>query len=131
MLVSETVRTGANAVYRFGDRGVHELKGVPGTRQLAHAGCDRTDFLAAGADHDVGPCQIGRVELVRDMVACVDANLPQRLENLWVGGGTGVAARAARPVTVTRNLAEEPLGNDAAAAVPDAYEEDIHACADP
>lgn len=34
VLVSEAVRTGADAAYRFEDRGVHELKGVPGAWQL-------------------------------------------------------------------------------------------------
>ena len=34
VLVSEAVRTGAGAAYRFSDRGVHELKGVPGTWRL-------------------------------------------------------------------------------------------------
>jgi class 3 adenylate cyclase len=34
VLVSEAVRSGAGAAYRFSDRGVHELKGVPGARQL-------------------------------------------------------------------------------------------------
>lgn len=34
VLVSEAVRSGAGAAYRFDDRGVHELKGVPGAVQL-------------------------------------------------------------------------------------------------
>jgi len=34
VLVSAAVRTGAADAYRFSDRGVHELKGVPGTWRL-------------------------------------------------------------------------------------------------
>ena len=34
VLVSEAVRTGVGAPYRFSDRGVHELKGVPDARRL-------------------------------------------------------------------------------------------------
>jgi class 3 adenylate cyclase len=34
VLASEAVRTGTAASYRFSDRGVHELKGVPGTWRL-------------------------------------------------------------------------------------------------
>ena len=34
VLVSEAVRTGVGAAYRFSDRGLHELKGVPGARRL-------------------------------------------------------------------------------------------------
>jgi class 3 adenylate cyclase len=34
ILVSEAVRTRAGDAYRFGDRGVHELKGVPGAWRL-------------------------------------------------------------------------------------------------
>ena len=34
VLVSEAVRTGAGSAYRFSDRGVYELKGVPDPRRL-------------------------------------------------------------------------------------------------
>jgi len=34
VLVSEAVRIGAGGPYRFSERGVHELKGVPGTWRL-------------------------------------------------------------------------------------------------
>lgn len=34
VLVFEAVRSGAGAVYRFSDRGVHELNGVPDARRV-------------------------------------------------------------------------------------------------
>jgi class 3 adenylate cyclase len=34
VLVSDSVRIGSGSAYRFTDRGVHELRGVPGTWQL-------------------------------------------------------------------------------------------------
>src|SRR5207302_10936628 len=56
--------------------GVPELPADP-----AHARSDRAYLLAAGGDRDVGPRQVVGVELVRDVVARVDAQLQEGFED--------------------------------------------------
>jgi class 3 adenylate cyclase len=49
VLVSERVRTAAGTAYRFSDRGVHELKGVPDAQRL-FAVAPRVESSGSGAN---------------------------------------------------------------------------------
>jgi hypothetical protein len=66
------------------------------------------------------------VELPRHVVAGVDADLLERLDDLWVRSIAGVAASRAGLVTVASELAQEPFGHQRPACVGDADEQHVH-----
>jgi hypothetical protein len=61
------------------------------------------------------------------VIGGVDAELLQRLDNLGVHLGSWLASGGAWLVAIACGLTEQALCHDAAAAVGDADEEDVHA----
>src|SRR4051794_18139896 len=88
-------------------------------------GGEGTDLFATGRHGDVGPAERFLVELAWHVIAGVDTDLFERLDDRRMRRDAGLASRRARLVPPLCGPAEEPLGHEAAAAVRNADEEDV------
>lgn len=97
---------------------------VPGDVTLAR---DDRAGVVAGGDDDVGPLDRVVVELVWDVIRGVDPDLAQHLEHLRVSVGARGATGRACLMAPFGLAAKQALGEQRAAGVPDADEEDVQA----
>ena len=101
----------------FGSRSTQLIRRTPGVTGQTSS----LQVETAMSAHASASC----VELARDVVARVDPDLLQRLDDLRMRCRPGLASRGARLVPSLRGPAEEALRHHAAAAVGDADEEDV------
>src|SRR6187402_2734699 len=94
---------------------------------VALPGDEGAGIAAAHRHHHVRPLGVGAVELARDAVGDVDAELAHHVDDLRVHALRGVRPRGARDVRADCGEVEEGACDLGAAGVLDADEEDVHA----